>query len=581
MLSVSGWRSVFAPDENSGEGEIRDTDAILLAVAGRTIADLLHERSVHFPPCIALGLDSRPTGPAVGDVLMRALIVYDITVRNLYVAAAPEIMAYTKMNPEIDGFVYVTASHNPIGHNGLKLGLGDGAVLERERALTLIERFKRNCADASYVEETVLATRSLPAEVIQQNHLAFARWKQQAMQSYAAFVREVIAGGNRDAVQTVRRLAAAVKAAGAGIVVDFNGSARAASIDRMLLRQLGFKFSSINDGIGQIEHTIMPEGDSLLPCMELLQEKHKEDPGYQMGYVPDNDGDRGNLVVYLPRRKVVTRLPAQTGFALAVVAELAWCRLHSDAADSAVDPLAVVANGATSLQVEEIAAAFGARVFRAEVGEANVVSLAQLVRAQGYVVPILGEGSNGGTIIHPSTVRDPLTAVGSLVKLLFGANRQTAADPFAVWCAAAGLDDAYCGDYSIEDVIATLPQYQTTAASDPCAVMKIATGDHATLKQNYEREFLRQWQKSRSEFETRFGIVAVEEINYEGTEERPGFGPDFRSGAQRGGLKMLFCNRDQQPVAFVWMRGSATEPVFRVLADVRSSHPSDEIFQLN
>ncbi|TVR34806.1 MAG: hypothetical protein EA404_01840 [Spirochaetaceae bacterium] len=581
ILSVSGWRNVFADNEDADTRHIGDADAVLMAVAGRTVAELLRERSTRFPPCIALGLDSRPTGPAIGDVLMRSLLAYDIVVRYLYVAAAPEIMAYTKMTAEIEGFVYVTASHNPIGHNGLKIGLGNGAVLERDRALALIDRFRSNAADAAYVRETVDATRALAAARIHHNHLSFARWKQQSLQTYAAFVRTVVSGSSERTSELLRHLSGAVQSAGAGVVVDFNGSARSCSIDRLMLRELGFKFFSINDSAGYIAHTIIPEGDALLPCMELLEDKRLQDPGYQAGYVPDNDGDRGSLVVYFPRRKRVIPLPAQQGFALAVVAELAWRRLLLADSAAAAEPLAVVANDATSLRLEEIAAAFGARVFRAEVGEANVVSLAQLVRTQGYVVPILGEGSNGGTIIHPSTVRDPLTALGSLAKLLYARNFESVEDLFSFWCSAADCRYAYRPDYTIEDVIGTLPAYQTTATTDGNAVMRIHTTDHALLKRNYEQEFQKQWQKVRSELQARFGIVTAEQINYEGIEARHGFGPDFRTGTQRGGLKMLFRDRDQQEVGFVWMRGSGTEPVFRVLADIRSSDPADQLWLLN
>ena len=68
---------------------------------------------------------------------------------------------------------------------------------------------------------------------------------------------------------------------------------------------------------------------------------------------------------------------------------------------------AVVVNGPTSMRIERIAEAYGAGVFRAEVGEANVVNLAAARRSGGYEVRILGEGSNGGNITHPATVRDP------------------------------------------------------------------------------------------------------------------------------------------------------------------------------
>jgi phosphomannomutase len=54
-------------------------------------------------------------------------------------------------------------------------------------------------------------------------------------------------------------------------------------------------------------------------------------------------------------------------------------------------------------------------------------------------------------------------------------------------------------------------------------------------------------------------------VNYEGTRAFPG--PGGRSGAERGGLRVVFSDRDGLDRGSVWMRGSGTEPVFRVLAD--------------
>ena len=35
-----------------------------------------------------------------------------------------------------------------------------------------------------------------------------------------------------------------------------------------------------------------------------------------------------------------------------------------------------------------------------------------------------------------------------------------------------------------------------------------------------------------------------------------------------GGYKVALCDRDGREQAFLWMRGSKTEPVFRLIADV-------------
>ena len=80
---------------------------------------------------------------------------------------------------------------------------------------------------------------------------------------------------------------------------------------------------------------------------------------------------------------------------------------------------AVIVNGPTSLRVNRICRCFDVTLFRAEVGESNVLSLAKQKMEQGYAVRFIGEGSNGGNITFPSTIRDPLATMMSLIKLLF------------------------------------------------------------------------------------------------------------------------------------------------------------------
>ena len=91
--------------------------------------------------------------------------------------------------------------------------------------------------------------------------------------------------------------------------------------------------------------------------------------------------------------------------------------------------------------------------------------------------------------------------------------------------------------------------------------------DHGVLKARYERIFLREWERRRRELRERFGVASWEEINHEGTVGRSGMGPEFRTGAQRGGLTILLKDPAGVSRGFLWMRGSGTEPVFRILAD--------------
>ena len=48
------------------------------------------------------------------------------------------------------------------------------------------------------------------------------------------------------------------------------------------------------------------------------------------------------------------------------------------------------------------------------------------------------------------------------------------------------------------------------------------------------------------------------------------------SQSGKGGLKIIFKDEAGSPLAFIWMRGSGTEPVFRIMCDVRGDNAEEE-----
>ena len=88
---------------------------------------------------------------------------------------------------------------------------------------------------------------------------------------------------------------------------------------------------------------------------------------------------RGNIVYWDEKQKKAVILKAQEVFSLSVLAELTYS-IWKNGSDSTFKP-AVAVNCPTSMRIEEIANTLGAQVFRAEVGEANVVNLAREKRA--------------------------------------------------------------------------------------------------------------------------------------------------------------------------------------------------------
>jgi phosphoglucomutase len=573
ILSASGWRGVFAVDggEESAASEISASHRLIAAAAGEVFAEWLKARG---RPLLIVGMDTRPTGLAIADTLITALLGAGCAVSYAGVVAAPEIMAYARTRGEVPaGFVFISASHNPIGHNGLKFGLSDGGVLPGSDAAVLIEKFRALMATPdriSHIEE--LLDRVNP-EDRRKVYREMPETKKAAYSAYLDFTAQVAYGGTPTEGSPLEwAIREGLKERPLGFACDFNGSARTLSIDREFLGSLGAGFHAINDKPGGIAHRIVPEGESLEPCRLFLEELHRNDPSVTLGYVPDCDGDRGNLVIWDDALGQSRRLEAQEVFALACVGELAhlvWTgELSYDKNGRALQRVAVVVNDPTSMRVDRIAGAFDAGLFRAEVGEANVVSLARKLREQGYIVRILGEGSAGGNITHPSAVRDPINTALSLLKLLAvrrGAGSGLGPGFFEIWLERAGRGGSYRGDFKLSDIIASLPRFATTGTYESEAVLKVKTADHGILKDRYQTVFLREWESRKEELNSRYGIASWEAAAYNGTVEKRGISRFGDAG--RGGLKINFVGQNSVPVAAIWMRGSATEPVFRIMAD--------------
>ena len=240
---------------------------------------------------------------------------------------------------------------------------------------------------------------------------------------------------------------------------------------------------------------------------------------------------------------------------------------------------AVVVNDPTSMRIDKIAQAFGISVFRAEVGEANVVSLARILRKEGYLVRILGEGSAGGNITHPSAVRDPISTVLAVAKLLSITSMNDKAGLFEIWLRLSNQSEKYREDFTLADIIASLPPFVTTPVYNKDAVLQIKTKDHAVLKDRYQKIFLREWDEQKTQLKQRFGLCGWEAIAYNGTAEKRNLSLFGEAG--RGGLKILFFNGEGTETAYIWMRGSATEPVFRIMADAAGEDSGLERFLLD
>ena len=588
ITSASGWRKVFAVsgDENDNTAQISENDRILSGIAAEIFADYILEKTA--TPTVILGQDTRPTGKAICEAMLQILVSKKINVKFPGFIAAPEIMAYGK---KASGFIYVSASHNPIGHNGIKFGLDDGGVLNGQENAKLVKALNEKCASESEIEriklilnqkmsfktaESAEEARNEANEIIAMSQKS----KVEAKKAYLSFAKEVISASNESSEQEglFSKIKENITKNPLGIVADMNGSARTLSIDRAVFKDAGISYYGLNDEPSKIIHAIIPEPENLVWCaseMEKLQaEGHTE---FKLGYMPDCDGDRGNIVFWNEKAKKAEVLKAQEVFALSVLAELSYMKYLDQVSGSQKSKnLAVAANCPTSMRIDEITSSFGAKLFRAEVGEANVVNLARKKRSEGFTVRILGEGSNGGNITHPAAVRDPLNTIFALVKLLVlrdsEENGKLVKGLFHIWCDSRNIP--YKNDFTLCDVIETLPIYSTTGVAEERAILKIKTSDHSVLKANFQKIFEEEWNCKKSELSSKYNIEGYEAIGTNGTEETRNLSDYSKNG--KGGLKILFTDKNKSPLAYIWMRGSGTEPVFRVLCDVKGNNSAEE-----
>lgn len=566
ILSASGWRKVFAISGNEQDKttQISDEDKAVSVIAADVFFDYLSKLINQPNPVIAIGIDTRPTGPAIADAMLHALVKKGAVVQYSGITSAPEIMAYAR---KLDGFIYISASHNPVGHNGIKFGINDGGVLNGTENAKLVSDLLSRCEDDAKVQEYVNSAYSCSTSELKSVYKSQESSKFNSLKAYRDFICETITDSQNKEHQKdfFEMLHGFISTNPLGVVCDFNGSSRAKCIDKEFFTSNGIDFYSINEE--EIVHEIIPEAENLVHVAQAMEDLHKSgNTNVVLGYMPDCDGDRGNIVYWDEKQNKAVILKAQEVFSLSVLAELTYS-IWKNGSNPDFKP-AVAVNCPTSMRIEEICEKLGAKVFRAEVGEANVVNLAREKRNEGYTVRILGEGSNGGTITYPASVRDPLNTVFAIIKLLL----LKEGGLFEIWCNKAGIK--YSNDFTLTDILNTLPKYTTTGVSEPRAVLHVNNTNHSEFKAAFQKNFEKDWELKKDSLNKAFDICSYEAVITNGTKETRNVQDFSLSG--KGGLKILLKNSSSKPVAFIWMRGSGTEPVFRVMCDVKGNNPKME-----
>jgi phosphoglucomutase len=513
---------------------------------------------------LLLGRDPRPTGAALGRALVRGFLAgaaeaeSRLRVIDLGIITTP--LAETAVRSlESDGGVIVTASHNPIEHNGFKFLTGVrelGGPPELGRDLK-----SRPSSGVAAPPGALLSAPAMEQVIAQVAALAdgdCAGYEKLIATTTPEMVDKCLTGHDNESPRIkAERAYLDVIGRDWGIaphclkpltlgpaLLDPNGGA-GCGIDARVLEHFGVRVIEINAELGYPEHGI--DTDGIDPAsgrhMLLRVARAAARERAHFGVAFDYDADRGNLV--LPGHDESTIIPPQQVAAFNIALALARRRLQGVRNGN----LAVVISDATSLASERVAAAFDAKVFHVETGEINVVSKMHSLRREGYDVPVGVEGANGGTIFETSTCRDGLQA--ALSAALAESQPQVAREWMRIASQVNGGRFDPSRPLSLQELISSVPV-------NPNVFLKLSSPpiSHGELKRRMEDYFTKSvWPKLSSRFE------AFEFQNFEGTRQ-----VSERTGDESGAWRVHL--RADGRRAFVFVRGSRTEAgVWRMIVD--------------
>lgn len=549
VQSFSGVRTVFGhgPDISP---ELRALAAAYgFCCARRT---LRRERAL-----FVVGRDPRPTGDALARAIVRGVVAgarsgnLQVSIVNLGVITTP--LAQTAVRAlEADGGVIVTASHNPIDHNGFKFLTGSadrtldaapaGALLSAGAMAGVIADVHRlaSGADAEFdrlagqVDSESVDKLMSPSG---SEHLRVA-----AERAYLDAIGE-------DWGITPHCLKPLTLGP---VLLDPNGGA-GCGIDARVLEHFGVRVIEINAEPGYPEHGIDTDGIDPAGGRHMLLRVARAAARHRahFGVAFDYDADRGNLV--LPGQDESAIIAPQRVAALNIALALARRRVQGN-----VSPrLAVVASDATSLACHRVARAFGARVFEVETGEINVVSKMHSLRSEGYDVPVGVEGANGGTIFESATCRDGLQV--ALAAAQAAAQAESMPEVAAEWMQMISGINGSAFDTSrgitLQELVESVP-----VNSNVMLKLSSPPMPHGEVKRRMEDHFR---ETAWPELGTRFD--GYEFQNFEQTSM-----VTDRTGDETGAWRVMLRSPDRE--AFVFVRGSRTEPgVWRMIVDADSA----------
>lgn len=576
-LSSSGWRKKFL--KHSKTAALAEEELAILTSAFFCLTDFLVRR-LKKGRFIIVGHDTRDTGAEMAWLYLQVANSCKLDTTYVGTMALPETLAHVASDKHCDGFVYFTASHNPPEYNGIKIGLGDGCVLKQKSMQLCIKKFcdrylyEKHKKDVKWLVDLDLSKKAPPKpnqSLIKKMHQSYS----ELIQSITYFSHAVDGKKQKSSAyqKAIGQMQKELKRKKVTVVIDYNGSSRLHSAEPSILKNYGISLRAIGCEAGVFQHDIVPEGKSL----NLLEKEMKKTMGNVFaGMVVDCDGDRGNLLLASNTKKIF-RLSAQHTFALALLADLTTLK---EFFPHRLKKNVVVVNDASSLLVDKICQLYEVSCKRCETGEANVLSLAAKQRKRGYEVRIAGEGSNGGNIIFPHTVRDPLTTLLAALRLFYLKKGDATLAEIALKKIGASFEnDKQEIDCLVSKILIWFSQFRSTAVFEKKALLKFRTKWQVDMEK-FNKTLLQNWmQKERAFFSEVFDKkfpnyrLSTKIVQHVGAKEiKINSRKDLSQVHEKGGATLCFLsgakkNAEGTLKGFWWVRPSQTEPVLRLATE--------------
>lgn len=309
---------------------------------------------------VCVGRDTRPSGKMLQKAVVSGLCKAGVNVVDLGIVTTPGVGIMVR-ELGCDGGVIITASHNPIQYNGIKLLLSNGMAPPPDAA---------NEVKQYFLEKKFAIAGSEDCGRIAANE-----------QTDAVHIDKVLAITDKDAIRTKKYKVVLDSVNGAG-----------GRVTKKILAELGCEVAAINDeATGLFAHKPEPTAQNLKGLCKAVK-AHSA----QVGFAQDPDADR---------LAIVDEKGAYIGEEYSVV--LAAKYILSKKSGK------VATNLSTSRMIDDVARQGGGEVIRTAVGEANV---AAAMVENGCVIG--GEGNGGVIDLRVGPIRDSLVGIVLVLQLM-------------------------------------------------------------------------------------------------------------------------------------------------------------------